>query len=74
MIVDSLGQIYVTEWGNDRVMRWREGEKEGTIVLGGNTGKKSNQLNCPSGLSFDRQGNLYVADYTNNRIQKFEID
>ncbi|CAF4352153.1 unnamed protein product, partial [Adineta steineri] len=25
------------------------------------------------GLSFDDEGNLYVADWLNHRIQKFEI-
>jgi hypothetical protein len=25
-------------------------------------------------LSFDRQGNLYVADFGNNRVQKFDVD
>ncbi|CAF5162068.1 unnamed protein product, partial [Rotaria sp. Silwood1] len=31
------------------------------------------QLNGPVGLSSDRHGNLYVADYENHRVQKFEI-
>jgi sugar lactone lactonase YvrE len=75
LIVDQLGQIYVADLGNDQVMRWCKGGKEGTIVVGGNRkGQQSNQLNGPRGLSFDRQGNLYVADYGNHRIQKFEID
>jgi sugar lactone lactonase YvrE len=56
-------------------MRWCKGAKEGTIVVGGNgEGEQSNQLYYPEGLSFDRQGNLYVADCDNHRIQKFEID
>jgi len=74
VIVDRLGQIYVAACENHRVMRWCEGSKEGTIVVGGNgDGKESNQLNYPVGLSFDEQGNLYVADNGNNRIQKFEV-
>jgi DNA-binding beta-propeller fold protein YncE len=28
----------------------------------------------PSGLLFDRQGNLYVVDCGNDRIQKFSVD
>jgi hypothetical protein len=56
-------------------MRWCKGAKEGTIVVGGNgRGKQSNQFFGLAGLSFDRQGNLYVADRDNDRIQKFEID
>ncbi|CAF1353562.1 unnamed protein product [Adineta steineri] len=52
-------------------MRWCEEKEEGEILVGGNG--KGNQLNCPMGLSFDDEGNLYVADYYNHRIEKFEI-
>ncbi|CAF4069868.1 unnamed protein product, partial [Adineta steineri] len=66
--------IYVADWGNDRVMRWCEGEEEGEIVVGGNrSGNESNQFSGPSGLFFDNEGNLYVVDNGNDRIQKFEI-
>ncbi|CAF1368023.1 unnamed protein product [Adineta steineri] len=74
IIVDDLGQIYVIDGGNHRVMRWYQGKEEGEIVVGGNgQGDESNQLNHPTGLSFDNEGNLYVADHFNHRIQKFEI-
>ncbi|CAF4171734.1 unnamed protein product, partial [Adineta steineri] len=35
-------------------------------------GSQSNQLNYPSGLSFDRSGNMFVIDTSNRRIQKFK--
>ncbi|CAF4282212.1 unnamed protein product, partial [Adineta steineri] len=74
VIVDHFGQVYVADSGNDRIMRWCEGKEEGEIVVGGNgKGDQSNQLNSPSDLSFDDEGNLYVAEYWNHRIQKFEI-
>ncbi|CAF4465441.1 unnamed protein product, partial [Adineta steineri] len=52
-------------------MRWCEGDKEGEIVVGGFG--QENQLNSHHCLSFDDEGNLYVTDRWNNRIQKFEI-
>ncbi|CAF3971263.1 unnamed protein product, partial [Adineta steineri] len=74
VIVDDLGQIYVADLGNHRIMRWCEGKNEGEIVVGGNgEGNQSNQLNSPTGLSFDDEGNLYVANFRNHRIEKFEI-
>ncbi|CAF1260802.1 unnamed protein product [Adineta steineri] len=74
VIVDDLGQIYVADWGNNRVMRWCEGKEEGEIVVGGNgQGNQSNQLSFPCGLSFGDEGSLYVTDNRNHRIQKFEI-
>jgi sugar lactone lactonase YvrE len=70
VIVDQLGQIYVADPSNERVIRWCKGAEEGTVVVGGNG---SNQLVYPTRLSFDREGNLYVVDWRNNQIQKFEI-
>ncbi len=59
--------------GIDRVMRWCGGNKEGTIVVDENgVGKQSGQFNCPCDLSFDREGHLYVANWDNYRIEKFE--
>ncbi|CAF0815709.1 unnamed protein product [Adineta steineri] len=71
VIVDDLGQIYIADCWNDRIVRWCEGEEEGEIVVGGN--RRGNQLNRPMGLCFDDEENLYVVDYLNHRIQKFEI-
>ncbi|CAF4247532.1 unnamed protein product, partial [Adineta steineri] len=73
VIVDHLGQIYVADTGNHRVMRWCEGDEEGEVVVGGDgNGPRSNRLNSPYNLSFDNEENLYVADSGNHRIQKYE--
>ncbi|CAF4418697.1 unnamed protein product, partial [Adineta steineri] len=70
--VDHLGQIYVADFTNHRVIRWCEGKEEGKIVVSGNViGNQSNQFYSPSGLSFDDKGNLYLADCFNHRIEKF---
>jgi DNA-binding beta-propeller fold protein YncE len=70
-----LGTVYVVDQGNARIMRWVKGATKGSVIVGGNgNGGQSNQLNVPFGLSFDRHGNLYVVDYVNNRVQKFNID
>ena len=74
VIVDHLGNVYVTDHGNYRIMCWSKGSKQGRIIVGGNgSGIQSNLLNLPIGISFDREDNLYVVDYYNNRVQKFEI-
>ncbi|CAF4106501.1 unnamed protein product, partial [Adineta steineri] len=55
-------------------MRWCEGDETGEAVVGGNErGNQLNQLDHPNGLSLDDEGNLYVANFLNHRIQKFEI-
>ena len=74
VLVDRWGQIYVVDSWNARVMRWREGERKGEIVVGGNgLGQASNRLLRPTGLSMDDEGNLYVVDCLNFRIQKFDL-
>ncbi|CAF2068513.1 unnamed protein product [Rotaria magnacalcarata] len=76
LFVDTLGTLYVADYENDRVMRWTQGDnKQGTVVVGGNgVGAGANQLNDPVGLSFDRDGNLYVLDCDNQRVQRFSIE
>jgi sugar lactone lactonase YvrE len=56
-------------------MRWCKGAREGSIVVGRNReGEQANQFNNPGGISFDQQENLYVVDFYNNRVQRFDID
>ncbi len=76
LIVDHLGTVYVADRDNHRVMRWCKGATQGNLVVGDGNGKgeKANQLNCPYSLLFDRQGNFYVVDYGNDRVQRFNID
>ena len=60
---------------NHRIVRWRKGATVGEVLVGGNgQGSRSDQLNNPIDLLFDRQGNLFVSDLNwNHRVQKFEI-
>ena len=45
------------------------------MIIGGvGTGSRNDQLTWPHSLAFDRQGNLYVSDASNHRVQKFAID
>ncbi|CAM4976008.1 unnamed protein product [Rotaria socialis] len=76
IFVDTFGTLYVVDTWNHRVMRWTQGDKkQGTVIVGGNgQGGGANQFQYPIGLSFDRHGNLYVADELNNRVQRFSIE
>jgi hypothetical protein len=51
-----------------------KGAIEGSVIVGENgSGGKTDQFNSLTDLSFDQQNNLYVINYYNNRIQKFNI-
>lgn len=38
----------------------------------GNYGSDNGQFNEPSGIALDKNNNVYIADYYNNRVQKFD--
>jgi hypothetical protein len=42
-------------------------------VGGKGQGNGTQQLNYPTGLFFDRRGDLYVADKDNHRVQRFAM-
>lgn len=73
VILDSMGNVYVTDTMNHRIQFFWAGQSNGTTIAGitSSSGSSSNQLNTPFGLTIDAQFNIYVADYGNHRIQQF---
>ncbi|CAF5017663.1 unnamed protein product, partial [Rotaria sp. Silwood1] len=73
--VDESGALYITEWSNHRVTRWLPRSTNGIVIVGDRCpGYHSDQLHGPTDLGFDSEGNLYVVDSVNGRIQNFLID
>ncbi|CAF2095635.1 unnamed protein product, partial [Rotaria magnacalcarata] len=72
VFVDPDHSVYVSDWGNYRVMKWMEGAKEGIVVAGGE-GKVNDltQLSHPRGVVVDQLGTVYVADRVNHRIMRW---
>ena len=81
VVVDNSGNLYIADTGNSRV---RKVSGDGVITTIAGTGvsgysgdggpAKSAQLKAPTGLALDASGNLYVADYLDNRIRKISTD
>ena len=72
--VDALDTVYVCDSKNNRIQKWTSGASTGTTVAGhsgGNSGSNSAKLDYPTGLTFDKNGDMYVVDQLNNRVQKF---
>ncbi|CAF1145182.1 unnamed protein product [Adineta steineri] len=64
--------VYVSDFSNNRVMKWRKDAKEGRIVAGGNgQGGNLNQLSNPEGVVVDHLGQIYVADSYNHRVMRW---
>ena len=74
---DRAGNIYVADGvamgsGNARVAKF---DKDGHFIRSwGSRGSEPGQFNSLRGIALDAQGNVYVADAGNKRIQVFDGD
>jgi gliding motility-associated-like protein len=73
IVLDGDGNLFVADFGNNRVQRFPAGSTgatNGVTIAGGHgAGIAANQFNFPDGLYVDAQGNVYVTDQINERIQ-----
>ena len=78
--IDRLGNLYLSDTGNHRVRKVSNGivttiAGTGVAGFGGDGGSALiAQLNFPYGLALDSTGNLYVADYGNERVRRITPD
>jgi sugar lactone lactonase YvrE len=72
--VDSSGNVFIADTGNQRVRQFLVGANIGTLA-GGGSGNDSSVatsaiLGAGRGVALDSAGNLYIADTLNNRIRE----
>ncbi|MGH7259774.1 MAG: 6-bladed beta-propeller [Nitrospiraceae bacterium] len=67
--VDSQGDVYVTDSGNQRVQKF---DREGNFITQwGGFGNGDGQFNFPYGVTVDARGSVFVVDSANTRVQQF---
>lgn len=72
--LDALGNRYISDKINHRIIKWIPGASVGIIVAGGNgQGNGANQLDNPTGVFVDAFGNIFVCDGGNHRVQKWSV-
>ncbi|CAF3476460.1 unnamed protein product [Rotaria socialis] len=75
LAMDDQRYLYVSDIEKDEVRRYRVGNKNNTLVAGGNgKGHGLSQLSEPRYLFVDREQNVYVSDYNNHRVMKWTKD
>ena len=75
LAMDDQKYLYVSDVEKHEVRRFRIGNKNGTIVAGGNgKGDGNHQLNIPTFLFVDAEQTVYVSDRENHRVIKWEKD
>lgn len=72
MAIDSKGNIYVSDYANDRIQKFSSSFT--FIKQWGTRGTGEGQFFHPTGIAIDSEDNIYVTEYDNNRIQKFNSE
>lgn len=77
--MDTAENIFVTEYNNHTVRKIRRDGAVTTLAGTGQPGYKDGigsvaQFNQPAGLAIDQNGNLFVTEWSNNRVRKITPD
>ncbi|UJR34583.1 hypothetical protein I4U23_027359 [Adineta vaga] len=76
-ISKKTGAMYIVDSNNHRIQRWEQGASEGVTIAGnsnGIPGTNATMLNYPIGLALNaNETYMYVTDWFNNRIQRFQL-
>jgi DNA-binding beta-propeller fold protein YncE len=78
--IDGEDVVYVTEWHNNRVSLHSCQHVDDDLVPRvrflksfGSLGSKQGQFKSPYGIALGKDGNIYIADLANDRIQMFDL-
>ncbi|CAF3343797.1 unnamed protein product, partial [Rotaria sp. Silwood2] len=77
LAMDSTNALYICDAGNSRIQKWVPGASNGTTVAGqanGAAGSSDAHFNRPSGIAIDSDGNVFVVDTYNHRVQIWRKD
>jgi trimeric autotransporter adhesin len=73
--VDAVGNLFIADFGNSRIRRVSKGiittvVGNGAAAFAGDNGQAVNAGVAPTGVALDTGGNIYIADFGNNRIRE----
>lgn len=78
LAIDVAGNIYVTDTGNHKIKKIDTNGKV-TTIAGSTVGDlngtgDATKFNSPVGIVVDKDGNLYISDFFNNKIKKITFN
>ena len=71
VVLDADDHLFIVDSRNHRIIASGPGGFRCVAGCSGTSGNRRNQLSSPMLMSFDMQGNIFVSDCSNHRIQKF---
>lgn len=75
LAMDDQRYLYVVDSGESAVRRYKIGNRNGTVVAGGNgQGNGVDQFNGLNYIFVDQNYSIYVSDNGNNRVMKWNKD
>jgi DNA-binding beta-propeller fold protein YncE len=72
--LDQAGYVYISDGYNNQVLKFDPNNGNIVGVWGGSPGGEPGQLDLPLGVGVDTDGNLYVSESDNWRVQKLAPD
>lgn len=72
VVVDDAYNVFVADTENQRIQKYKSGSAFGTTVAGyanGSYGSSPSSLWSPTRVLLDSDGNIYVSDSANHRVQ-----
>lgn len=70
--LDQQNTLYIAEQFKNRIVKWIPGATTGTVVAGsssGTLGNSSSELNRPVEPFVESNGDMYITDRSNHRLQ-----
>jgi tripartite motif-containing protein 71 len=81
LALDSHGDLFIADAGNDRVVEYAFNAATGTfsatgitVAGSGGAGSGANELSNPETLALDSHGDLFIADAGNNRVVEYALN
>jgi len=73
VMFDNDGNMYVSDAGNNRVVKWRKAHlRANGKGTGVSMGEVVADIKGPSGIAFDGENNMFVSSYSGNQVLKWE--